>query len=266
MSSSQQLAPVPWNSSLQNSFRKNFDDKSVKGTDQASMRANGTPKIQLVVFQDFLKSDPRVLIFSGSTRNSELMSAVKVTQTHEIIWFGSVPRNISIPEDNTPSTISTSSLSQDDFWESARLTMWRRLSPQFRASWTWPSSGEHRGPGPSSAEWSAYKDIGSIKAPPPTVNTGYKILKLDSIEEELAGNNSGNNSSSGSNSRLFGGGKSVDEETRCAHNAALDSFCILVFKATRVDHLEPGSGSSAPTRTVYNAAKDGSWQAEEINP
>jgi hypothetical protein len=52
----------------------------------ASVKANGTPKIQCIAFQDFLKSDPKVLIFSAAARNSELMSVVKVSQAHELCW------------------------------------------------------------------------------------------------------------------------------------------------------------------------------------
>ncbi|KAI9355900.1 hypothetical protein DFJ73DRAFT_623359 [Zopfochytrium polystomum] len=250
----------------------------------ASVRPNGTPKIQPLVFQDFLKSDGRVLLFSGATRNTELMGVVKLTQSHEISWimpktretfiftgrlfivcaptlshrFGSVPRNVSTPADRESIGSSFSSISttaaQDEFWESTRMTIWRRLSPTLRATWTWPSSGEHKGPGPSSTEWSAYRDITTVKPSGPVVSTGFKYLKMDALDDEAM---------AGAPSKGKG---SADEEYRYAHNAALDNFCLLVFKASRVDHATPGNASSPPTRMVYSSNKDGAWLYEEVNP
>lgn len=52
----------------------------------ASVRSDGAPKIQRLVFQDFLSQDPKVLIFSAATRAAELMAVVKGSGMHEIYW------------------------------------------------------------------------------------------------------------------------------------------------------------------------------------
>ncbi|KAJ3218333.1 hypothetical protein HDU67_006105 [Dinochytrium kinnereticum] len=280
------MAAAPYFTHLETAFKKNYDAAS-KGTDAvqcslASVRANGSPKIQPIVFQDFLRSDPRVMIFSAATRNSELMSVVKVSQAHEILWymaktketfcftgrlfivcastlshrFGSVPRNITIPGD-IPS-MPSSAAKQEEFWEAERLRLWKRLTPALRASFTWPTSGELRTLG-SSAEGSAYKDIGSIKVPAPasTYTLSYKFTKLDALDDKAL--------SSPPSVMAVGATKPLtkDEEIKFAHNAALDNFCILIFKASKVDHVAPGW---PPVRTVYSANKDGAWIIEDVNP
>ncbi|KAJ1550713.1 hypothetical protein HK405_016056, partial [Cladochytrium tenue] len=242
--------------------------------------------MQPLIFHEFLASDGRVLIFTGATRNSELMSVVKMNQSHEISWimpksretfiltgrlfivcaptlshrFGSVPRNIVLPSEEASST----STSQDEFWETARMRLWRRLTPQLRASWSWPPPGDHKGPGPSSAEWSAYRDIGTVKPAGPLVDTGFKYLKLDVLDEPGPSSSSSPVVQTASLSRHASTSAAVkvspDDEYRYTYNSALDNFCLLVFKASRVDHWSPGS---PPSRMIYSANKDGAWLYEE---
>ncbi|KAI8848010.1 hypothetical protein BC829DRAFT_394858 [Chytridium lagenaria] len=258
---------VPWFKDLETAFKKNYD-ASAKGTDLvqcslASLKSNGSMKIQSLVFQDFLRSDQRIMIFSGATRNSELMSVVKVSQNHEILWhmgktketfcftgrlfivcastlshrFGSVPRNIVIQ--GTPQTPSSSS-AQEEFWEAERMRLWKRLTPTVRASFTWPTSGELRTLG-TSAEGSAYKDMNSIKVPAPasTYTLSFKFTKLDALDDKIMSPNSVIKP------------LTKDEEVRFAHNAA------------KVDHVGVGW---PPVRTIYSANKDGAWMVEDVNP
>ncbi|KAJ3416128.1 hypothetical protein HDV05_003097 [Chytridiales sp. JEL 0842] len=287
-------------------FKANYDLNAVKGSDLiqltlASVKANGSPKIQPVVFQDFLKSDSRVLIFAAATRNAELMSVVKVSQTHELCWqfpktretftlsgrlfivcassvshrYGSIPRNITLPTDIPPGT------SAQDFWESERLRLWKRLNPAYRASWTWPSSGEPRnGNRHANPEWTSInKDYAAsntlsrsstIVGAPGSYNPGFKFTRLDAMDDK--GKNSVMSivsalTSSTGNLSVNGGSNapmSKDDELKCAHNIALDNFCILVFKIARVDHYNPST--STPTRRLHACTKEGTWLSEDVNP
>ncbi|KAJ3105931.1 hypothetical protein HDU97_007277 [Phlyctochytrium planicorne] len=283
---------TPFSDRLLASFKQNYgSQKADIQLSLASMKATGV-KIQPLMFQDFLRSDGRVLIFSAATRNSELMSVVKLSQSHEILWyvlvlfrmkqvviisqrqmgkdtftfsgrlfivcaptlshrFGSIPRNITIPD--------IASMSQDDFWESERIRIWKQLSPSFRASFTWPASGELRTLG-SSMEGSVYKDS-TIKVPPPastSLSPSFKYTKLDFMDDSANKSPPSVLSFSSPKKPL-----TKDEELRFTHTMAFDNFAILVFKASRVDHV---SSSWPPVRTIYSANKDGAWVVEDVNP
>ncbi|KAJ3130992.1 hypothetical protein HK101_004864, partial [Irineochytrium annulatum] len=260
----------------------------------ASIKANGSPKIQTLVFQDFFKTDNRVLLFSAPTRSSELMSVVKVSQTHEILWqfpkthesytlsgrlfivcaptlshrFGSIPRNVLTPPDlsSTPANPSTPR-AQEEFWDSERARIWAQLTPAYRASFTWPSSGENKRIGLGS-EGSVYRDLERVKVSAPGQDAGFKITKLDAMDISTSSGAPTTSSTTSSGGGWLGGGKpgttSKEEEARCVHNAAYDNFCILVFKASRVDHVN--SAVNPPVRMVYAASKEGAWVVDEVNP
>ncbi|KAJ3299726.1 hypothetical protein HK104_007457 [Borealophlyctis nickersoniae] len=302
---------VPWNPSLVSAFKKNYDAAKNEPVyiQLASVKSNGSPKIQQIVFQDFLNADPRVLIFSAATRNADLMGVVKQSQTHEVFWqmpktrehfiltgriyivaatnlshrFGTPPRRITLDQPDT---------NPDEFWESERQRQWRRLSPTYRATFTWPMPGELKNPTRARGEsWSVYRDGTSIRVPPPAIDTGYKYTRLDAMDERGNGNGAGgggggtltrspttaSGSSGGLVSRLGNmalsavsgaggeGGMSKEDELRCVHNSALDNYCLLVFKANRVERWVPGA-ITAPTRVVYTCSKDGVWSEDEVNP
>ncbi|KAJ3383688.1 hypothetical protein HDU84_003435 [Entophlyctis sp. JEL0112] len=61
----------------------------------ASQRTDGSAKAQSIPFLDFLRSDPRVLLFAAAARNQELMSVVKINQTHELHCSLSSPTTAS---------------------------------------------------------------------------------------------------------------------------------------------------------------------------
>ncbi|KAJ3032566.1 hypothetical protein HDV00_007392 [Rhizophlyctis rosea] len=288
--------PVPWNPLLVNAYKKNFDTSKNEPVyiQIASVRSNGTPKIQQIVFQDFLQPDPKVLIFSAATRNADLMGVIKSSQTHEIFWqmpktretftltgriyivatptlshrFGSPPRRITLTSPDTH---------PDEFWESERAKQWRRLSPTFRASFTWPQPGEPKASTrPRGESWSVYRDQTSIRVPAPAIDTGFKYTRLDAMDERTTGTGNGATSPTtlvGTLSRMgivgggagAGAGTSKEDELRCVHNSAFDNYCLLVFKATRVDHWIPGA-ITPPERTIWVCSKDGVWTDEEVNP
>ncbi|KAI8907700.1 hypothetical protein DFJ77DRAFT_475002 [Powellomyces hirtus] len=270
-----EVEPTPaWNPVIVRSFKKNYDGiKEPVYTQLASVRPNGTPKIQRLVFQDFLTADPKVLLFAAPTRSAELMAVVKGTQTHELFWhmpktgetftitgrmymvaaptmshrFGAPPRRISTGNDG---------VHPDEFWEKERLRQWKRLAPAYRASFTWPAPGESQNP-VARDDSSVYKDPNSVKIVGLPSDTGFKYTRLDAMEESSTASTGGLFSSASSASK--------EQELRCVHNAALDNFCLLVMKAQKVDHWTPNS-VAPPTRRVYHSSKDGIWTEYSLNP
>ncbi|KAI8823084.1 uncharacterized protein EV422DRAFT_391315 [Fimicolochytrium jonesii] len=280
-----------WSPIMLQSVETNYDSlrKEPIYVQIASVRSTGAPKLQRLVFLDFLSADPKVLIFAAATRNSELMSVTKGSQTHEIFWqmprsgetftitgrmyivaaptmshrFGAPPRRIAL---------GSTSTNPDEFWESQRLSHWKKLSPQYRATFTWPAAGE---PHQTLAnEGSVYREANSVRIVADT-HTGYKYTRLDAMDEDVATGGAavgsgflgaiGNAMRGGGNAAA--GGSEKDQELRCVHNAALDNFCLLVLKAQRVDHYSPNpAGSGPPTRTVDECLKDGSWVRQNLNP
>lgn len=187
--------------------------------------------------------------------------------------FGTPPRRITLPPTET---------NPDEFWESERVRQWRRLAPTFRATFTWPTPGELKANTnrPRGESWSVYRDQSSIRVPAPAIDTGFKYTRLDAMEERpLSGSGSGAISPSSSSlvgtlGRMaigaVGGGSGVgaadkEDELRCVHTSALDNYCLLVFKASRVEHWVPGA-ITPPVRMVYNCSKEGVWVEDEVNP
>ncbi|KAI9190634.1 uncharacterized protein BJ171DRAFT_438759 [Polychytrium aggregatum] len=314
-----QQQQVPWANALQQAFRANFPNAAQSGLSTvnpfssssqtppdpvvvqlASVKSNGTPKIQPLVFQDFLAADPRILVFSAATSNPELMSVVKSGQSHEIYWsmpktketfvlssssrlyivcastlsgrFGSAPRKVIVGDEG-----SQAALNPEEFWETERIRLWHKISPFYRASFTWPSSGEVRTPNPNES-WSVYRDQNQIKVSSPvSLGTGFRYTRLDVVGSEFNGQTPPlspsllakfQNATINNHSTLERRAKMTkEEEDQCVHNAAFDNFCLIIFKVTRVDHTACASNNSGPpTRTVYTCTKEGSWVIDDVNP
>ncbi|KAI9347586.1 hypothetical protein BDR26DRAFT_817287 [Obelidium mucronatum] len=267
---------VPWSDLLKAAHAANHDTSRYdRGRGQpllASVRADGTARVQPLTFLDFLGSDPRVLLLAGAARSQELVQAVKTNQSHELCWlfarsresftlagkaalvcsgalagrFGSGPRNIALP-DPLPVWPAANPFppTADDFWQRERDRLWRALAPDFRAAWTWPSPGEPRAKALSSASMSTSTSTstsafrGSVTALP----TSFAIKTLDVVD-----------------------GAGPNEETRLAHMAAYDNFCLVVFRVTKVEHYIYDGKDGIPERNVYSAARDGQWVVESLNP
>ncbi|KAJ1562417.1 hypothetical protein HK096_010150 [Nowakowskiella sp. JEL0078] len=266
----------------------------------ASTTNQGMPKIQPIIFYDFKDADQRILIFSAATRNSDLMSVVKHSQSHQLYWqfpktketftftgriyivaaptmshrFGTPPRRISLSIDK--------SINADDYWEDLRIKAWKSLSSSYRATFTWPAPGEAMSP-TIRQSWSVYRDP-IIKAPPPTIETGYSYTKLEAIDDSKISKSATLSRFTGTISRMptlqrsFSTGTDIEtsrlpaaviaagtkskvpvgldkeEELRSIHNSALDNFSLLVFKCSSVEHVVPGL---IPARTLYSSDKNG---------
>lgn len=192
------------------------------------------------------------------TLSGRLFIVAAPTLSHR---FGTPPRRITL---NSPDT------NPDEFWESERVRQWRRLAPTHRATFTWPTPGELKNSNrPRAESWSVYRDQTSIRVPPPATDTGYKYTRLDAMDDTLSPSSP---TSPTLVSRL--GNMAIgavtspsvkEDELRCVHNGAFDNYCLLVFKASKVDHWVPGA-IAPPVRTVYNCSKEGIWAEDELNP
>ncbi|KAL2917179.1 hypothetical protein HK105_203243 [Polyrhizophydium stewartii] len=202
--------------------------------------------------------------------------------------FGTPPKRIGVVGNASP----------DDFWEGERMRWWKALTPFYRATFSWPAPGELRSLS-DTASWSVYAEP-LVKISTPAHNVGFKYTRLEVIEDatvnnltigrnysiassggSLPRNGSATPTRSSVSSVSSAGGpvsptstvvatigdqpQNAADELRWVHNSALDNFCLLVFKPTRVDHVQPIAGKP-PTRFVFTVTKEGDWLTEEINP
>ncbi|OAJ39065.1 hypothetical protein, variant 2 [Batrachochytrium dendrobatidis JEL423] len=206
--------------------------------------------------------------------------------------FGTPPKKIGVTGNAPP----------EDFWEGERLRLWKKISPTYRVCFSWPPPGEQRKLSETSS-WSVYEDP-VLKVLTPGHNVGFKYTRLDAIEDTTTNHTSVNRTYSitgsfGSNTNVSGASNGTpnsspgrlsttdgttpsqscitasepnqplnpEDELRWAHNSAFDSFCLLVFKPTRVEHLVYAPNhASPPVRLVYAANKEGDWSMTEVNP
>ena len=164
--------------------------------------------------------------------------------------YGSPPRRINIPE----------AQSANEFWEEERQRQWKRLNIHTRASFTWPSPGELKD-GKEGSVYDTKKDIG--------IEVGFKYMKLECLDEDKTEKS---DVITRKGSMVRRGKQEVEkltkeEELRCVYNAALDNFCLLVFKISNVELFEP-SALSPPTRRLFQHLneKENSWKVIEVNP
>eukprot|EP00842_Homolaphlyctis_polyrhiza_P006710 jgi/Hompol1/703/HPOL_000442-RA len=94
----------------------------------------------------------------------------------------------------------------------------------------------------------------SITLGAPMSVTGASASASASASGNPGGMNSENNAQS-----------SDEQDLMSLHNSALDNFCLLVFKPSRVDHTAFLPGLPAQ-RYVYTLSKDGEWFVEDLNP
>ncbi|KAI8921702.1 hypothetical protein BC831DRAFT_476019 [Entophlyctis helioformis] len=320
-----------WVAALQESIKRNYGGVLAKepvSVQLASVKADGTPKLQHIVAQEQLWTDAKVLVFTGPNRNTELMSVLKGTKNHEVLWhmpktnetfsftgriyiaaapslshrFGSPPKRIGVPDSASSSPRREASfgtngtngsaatpIDPEVFWEGERLRLWRSISPTYRATFSWPASGEMRSLS-ESASWSVYEQP-VVKVATHTVDVGFKFTTMDAMtmprdSASLIAGSLGRNASSssiGSTSpvsrtalafstlgrtspqRSTASFSGQDTAAAAAAGHALDNFCLLVFKPIRVDHVAP-TPRGPPVRLLYTATKEGEWSVQDVNP
>ncbi|ORY57073.1 hypothetical protein LY90DRAFT_257678 [Neocallimastix californiae] len=174
--------------------------------------------------------------------------------------FGTPPRRINIETDK----------SAEEFWEDERIRIWQKISPEYRASFTWPEPGipcdTKLGSGKGS--WSVYNDSNTIKVPAVSnIDIGYKYKTLDAIKETSL-HKSGSIVSSATSFQAIKGlggmvGRSNNSEMETIHNSALDNFCLLIFKVTDVDYTQ--HGMFPPNRIIFNSKNGNEWRYTNVN-
>ncbi|KAI8620252.1 hypothetical protein BC830DRAFT_1100143 [Chytriomyces sp. MP71] len=265
---------VLWSDKFKQAYKANYStvsnnrDRSRGQPVLSSTRSDGSPKSQALVFLDVVSHDPRALIFAGATRNQELMSVTKLNQTHELFWYmpksnetfvlsgkmficsspslsgryGTGPKNINLPDtlpvfppgNPFPPTV-------EDYWQSERDRLWKELSPAYRASYTWPNSGESQSEMAQLVQLKLEKAPGTVRSSVSSqISFDFKHTKLDIVSDKAS------------------------EDAKIVYNMAYDNFCLLVFRVLRVDHTT--FASDVPVRNVYTPTRDGAWAIERLNP
>ncbi|ORX48994.1 hypothetical protein BCR36DRAFT_404915 [Piromyces finnis] len=280
---------IPWSEYLQKSIHYNSINSNKEPVRvMLSSVKNGVPMVQPIVFQSLLSTDQRVLIFTGATRNANLMSVVKSSNSTHVVAmempktketyiftgriyivaapalsyrFGTPPRRINI----------RSEMSAEEFWEDERIRVWQKISSEYRASFTWPEPGipSVTEVGNGQGSWSVYNDTNTIKVPAvSSIDIGYKYKTLDAIKETSL-HKSGSIVSSATSSpamNAFGGKLSKNtnnSDMETIHNSALDNFCLLVFKVTDVDYTQ--RGMFPPNRIMFNSKNGNEWKQQNVN-
>jgi hypothetical protein len=124
----------------------------------------------------------------------------------------------------------------DEYWEAERFKIWQFISKQYRASFTWPVSGETiKAP---ETTYSAYRDANVIKRSY-GIDVGYKYTSLDL-------NSTG----------IFQ--QSTDDPIL---EMAYENFCLLALKCTEAEMIEL---KSIPVRYLFNSKYN--WSPHQVTP
>ena len=220
----------------------------------ASCTTEGTPKIYELKFKSFLEFN---LIFTGSLRQPEIISIMKrKLQTHQLLWkfekdkfiltgkFYVVGSPTQAHRLGTPAKMINVQ-NPTEFWERKRILEWQTITNEYRASFTWPVSGEVQIP-PENANWSAYKDNNCLKQNY-GMDVGYQYLELEYMPHTRNPLQEQNGEPS---------------KVQLAHDMAFNNFCLFVFKPTVVEHVS--TSGKVPVRTRYDVNDD--WMPTILNP
>jgi hypothetical protein len=248
-----------WLSKLKDNARKNNSSRENTLVQCASLRADGSPKIHQLVFRDFMGDFP-LIIFTGSIRQPEIISLMKSKSSHDLLWnfpsetFTLTGKIYLVCSPNqahrlgTPSRRILSVPEPEIFWEKERYRHWQSISKYYRATFTWPVSGETVKP-PESANWSAYKNHNVVKRSY-GMDVGYKYASLDAlpVRQRIP-------------SVLANEKPTAQQELENVHEMAFENFCLFVFKCDRVEHWV---NKQVPIRTIYDINEN--WSAHEVTP
>ncbi|CAJ0645409.1 6453_t:CDS:2 [Entrophospora sp. SA101] len=221
---------TPWTQVLEQSHKKNY--RTIVYVNMTNIRRNGEPSSHNIRFQDFLKDDPRYLIFLMAFNDNSLHGDVKSNPKAILSWHMSTTKQIYTLSGRfyrfPPPKILSDELSNvpsQEYWESIRRHYWSSLSSQTRVVFTWPPSGEI-----------------------PKANK--EAFQCDKLESMLTTDNKKTAS---------------DDPMKIKHDFAFDNFCLLVFKVNEVVKFD--YGGFPMTRVVYSFDEDSNtWAAKEANP
>ncbi len=136
------------------------------------------------------------------------------------------------------------------------------MAPAYRATFSWPASGEAR-----------IQDVAHPTSH--ALDAGFKYLSLEAIsheKQETSVIQRHDGTLHRQDTRIQDaieekvvGKLTHQEELTCVHNAALDNFCLLVFKVSTVESCSEAEKYQPPTRKSYYY-KESAWQMTELNP
>ncbi|CAG8596909.1 4098_t:CDS:2 [Paraglomus brasilianum] len=199
-----------------------------------NLRRNGQPSSHTIRFHDFLKEDPRYLVFLMAFNDSHLHGDIKSNPRAELCWqmpttreifnltgrFYIIASPLKITRFPAPKVDDSSTVPALQYWESQRCAVWTSLTSQTRASFSWPPSGEALQPDQERA------------------------MKMDV---------------------MLGSSAKADTKEQIVHNVALDNFCLLAFKVGGMTRFE--YGQFPPKRMVFTLdEKTQEWHIAETNP
>ncbi|KAG9301254.1 hypothetical protein G9A89_012637 [Geosiphon pyriformis] len=224
-----------WLTLLQKSLKNNSQDPVY--VQMTNLRRTGQPSLHNIRFQDFLKDDPRYLLFLMAFNDGYLHGDVKASPQAQLCWqmpstkeiynisgrfyISAAPLKITRfpPPKILPDNLSY--LLASEYWESIRRLTWESISSQTRASFTLPPSGV------------------------PKLNQNTFVCQR--LEHMLNSN------------------VKIDHPERILHDMAFENMCILVFKISEVVRFE--YEMFPPKRFVYTFnEEENDWTSRETNP
>jgi hypothetical protein len=145
-----------------------------------------------------------------------------------------------------------------EFWETERKRQWELLAPSYRASFSWPVSGQVI-QSPANTSICAFENSRTVKQDY-GLDVGYKYFSLDAMRT---------NTSNPAAAMMGNQNNAVEPSQRDAmleqvHDMAFSNFCLFVFKPLQVDRTSYGTSSGVPTRTIMDSKNE--WHPSYVNP
>lgn len=293
-------AEIPdWVPLLQKSISENYtNQKNYHPIAQAVfVNVNSMPVLQPIAFQSLLDIEPRLVTFSSSVLNADLMGVLKSNASCQVIFkmpitdeliyiagkmvcvpssrymyrFGAPPRKATFALYAASNPALADALTEHTaFWEEERMRQFHKITDRYRATFTWPGPSE-----PLESESSASNAFSPSLTPPRSpgstrqvqrirsfsgVEFGYKYTAL-SAPKELESSDC---------SRLQSAAFSQKQsDMDCAKTVAQDNFALLVLRPHSVDYTIPNRNRACggASRTIWELdSKTGKWLKQSVNP
>ncbi|KAG1147822.1 hypothetical protein G6F37_003473 [Rhizopus arrhizus] len=147
------LTPPPWNHSLSNSFKKNYENKErTIYLPMSNRRRSGEISMHCLPFKGFLEGHHlQYLKFTLAMNDHTLMGDIKSDRHGRISWI--MPHTQEYYLFKGKFSIASSPLQltrypppkiseKDDYWENQRIELWNELDEKTRTTFSWPSRGD----------------------------------------------------------------------------------------------------------------------------
>ncbi|KAL0079356.1 hypothetical protein J3Q64DRAFT_1762271 [Phycomyces blakesleeanus] len=235
-------APPPWHYALRTSYTLNYPPNTDKAyLTMANIKRSGETSMHSLAFQSFVDEDARFLTFLLAMNNNSLMGDIRSDPQAKLCWM--MPKSkeqyhfsgkfyiASSPTQVTrfPPPKVSDQLPAAVYWETERRRQWSLMSNRTRASFTWPSQGEV----------------------PKADRLSFSCQSLDCMMDKEG--------------PRIGVAGTPEEMIKVVHDIAMDNFCLLAYKVTRVGHFD--HSVFPPKRTIYTySLKTNAWSVQDANP